>query len=658
MSVLIPRVTLCWKLHVVALQAAVLVGMTPTPGLAAEAKPATASSMSSDAPFVIMALSSVDRLRERTTHLAQATGQPENAETLFQRISAGLGELLVLDGLDPSRPIGLLAYPQFIQEANLDDVSGEAQRSTSATNLTRLLDFDGVQRLLANEPVIFFPVADAGRFVSALAALAGEQFLPVPGKPGYFQNEQGQAQPVRRVGKYVLYCTDQVASRDFPDLDKLLRPLLANRDVVVSIQARGIPAALRRAVGDGMQSVADAASQRFDDETDVAFRWRTALGAFQREILNLIILHIDEINFGVHLDTERSETTFDLEVVGPKDGKLAKLCHGLPGKRSLFAGLANEEGPVSLALLCSLSPRLTKPLAAALRTRPEFGLDWCASDVAIASLGEVFSTLANTVEAGQLDALLTTRGRADDRGGLLGLRVAGSSRFVDAVQQILEQHRQSFETIAKRTIGTDGEPTYVAEERPYHLMADKHDDRPIHRVPVVVLHELLARWNDYCPLPLPRTGSLWIAATPQSLWFAWSNDEFGTSAPESLKEAMQSLARYPTPGSASSRSAAPIQLTLHVRDWASAGEPRTNLASKRDAVSQTTLQPSDHRLRENEITPSVFRDRADALRCDVQPTARGLRVRVVLEEAYAAWFSLILTGNSEEESSGNESISN
>lgn len=602
-----------------------------------------------DFPFAIMALASVNRLRERTTHIAQSSGQPQFAAAVFNRITLGLEDLLTLDGLDPSKPMALLTYPKIFREPT--DLGSAHVGET--TDIIESLTLDRVVQFFVSEPVLCFPARDPERLVAALSKLTETQFKPIPGKPGYFQNEAGEEQPLRRIGPYILYCTDAIHDRDFPDVEKLLKPLLMNHDAVVSLQARGVPQALREACGSAVRLAADAALQRRDGESDLAFRWRTALSSFQRESLELLISHIDEINFGVRLDSTRSEAVFDLDLVGSQNGRWAKACHGLTAKhRTLaFSGPPDEEGPFSLALALALSPQFVKPLVVALRTRPEFGLEANDTEQGIASLGELFRSVASTIETGQLDARLTTHGTPDERIGVFGLRVAGGNGFPAAVQQFLEQHRNAWEFHFTPVAEADGNLTYVVDERPWSLAVDSVDGRPIHRLPFLVVHDQLGAWADRLALPLPRSGSLWITATPQALWCAWSNDKHIASAPPALKTVLQSAGEPAANRATSSRAPVPFQMTLHARDWSVSKESHPNLTSKNRTLRHDALLQQSELLRRQAIADEAFQNRADALRCELRPLSQGLRLRLVLEEGFIAWCGLSLTEDVEQNES-------
>lgn len=620
--------------------------------------PADSGPAGGERPFVIVALSSVDTLRERIGLVARATDDSDCAALLFERVTGGLGALLMLDGFDSSRPIGWLTYPQFARVPSQRSPLEPVGQSATGFAVPERFDYEGIEQFLMDEPVIFFPVRDAERLVKALAAITDGQFLRDPERPGFFRDGKGVRQPVRLVGKYLFFCNDGIVDRDFPDMDRLLRPLLTNRDVVVSVQASGIAPAVRRAIGDAVLFAAAAARQRRDDESELDFRWRTAYGVLRRELMELLILHIDELSVGMRLDPVRLQATFDVDVVGREGGKFAKFCNEFRTRRGLLDGLAREEGPLSLALACSFSPRLAKSVLAALRTKPQFGVDWCASDDSVAALATVFGALADTLETGRIDLMATTTANADDdASALLGLRIAGSRRFVDAVHHLLEQHRQYFETSVVVTAGSDGEPEVRAEKRPYLLAAESIQEWPTHRVPAAVVHELLGgRVND-STAPLPKEGALWITATPQSLWIAWSKDETKDTAPKALEDAVRSLVQPVGTAASAPRSTVPFRLTLHLDDRPS-GQPHglSDKEGRSRSLRPETTRPNDQTV-QNAPALDTSDNRTGTLRCEVFPSSRGMRMVVKLEEAYLGWYGQLLLGSAEEQETGSDSPS-
>jgi hypothetical protein len=614
-----------------------LIGLLPSgQSQAADAKPRV-DAANTEYPLAIVAVSSIDRLRERARQCADVAGRPESADGIFSALilEEELGELFQNEGFDPTRPVGFMSFFKSSGEANQAATDGEDDAPRSENEFPDIFDPNELLEALISEPVMFFPVRDANLFVPALAKLMDEPLIPTPGKPGYFQDDEGDQQPVRIVGKYVVICTDGIVDRQIPDIDGLCRPLLTGRDAVVSIQARGIPKPLRTLYGEAIKMAFGATLQRFDDESDLAFRWRTALGAFQLELLDIAVSHIEEINIGLKFDPAKVEAAFDMEIVGPKNGKLAQLCNGLSGKRSFFAELAGDDSPFNLEISTALSPRLTKPLVDALRMRPEFDVGWENHQDATAALGELFRTLANTIEAGHLDVAATSRGPAERRVNMLGLRVATNPQLVPAVQILLDQ-------VGKLNV-----------DQELQLGIDSIDDRPIHRLPPPFFYfrvDALVSDPFGVDSTLPKDTSLWITATPQSLWFAWANGDSAT-APDELKDAIRSVNQPASRTAASAKAPAPVQMVLHTRDWpVSIAADDAALKSNNDEVRQAALKELDQRKQRGEVIQTAFRERPEAVRFEVRPSDTGLRMRMTVEEAYLTWFGQIMASRADAES--------
>ncbi len=599
-----------------------------------DAKPRVAAP-APEYPLVIFAFSSINRLHERVKLFADAAGRPESAGLIFKVLATDeeFSELFQNEGFDPTRPVGLMNFPKAFSAASRQAAEVGDTEAPTELSMPELDDVGGILEFLAGDPVIFFPVRDANLFVQALGKAMSETLVPTPGRPGCFQNDKGEEQPVRIVGKYVVICEDEVVDRRFPDIDGLCRPLLVGRDAVVSIQARGIPKVLRAVYGEALKMAVGATLQRFDGESDLAFRWRTAFGAFQLELLDIAVSHIEEINIGLKFDPVKVEAAFDMEIVGPKNGKLAQLCNGLSGKRSLFAELAGDDSPFNLAISTSLNPRLTKPLVDALRTRPEFGVDWESPEVASTALGELFRTLANTIEAGHLDVLATSRGSVERPVHMLGLRLATNPQLVPALQILLDQ-------VSK-----------LEDEHELQLGIDSIDDQPIHWLPPPFSDDLIhALVSDLTGVDhaLPEQGSLWITATPQSLWFAWTKDESAT-APDELKDAVRSLNQPANRTAASAKAMAPVQMVLHTRDWpVSVSEDDPALKSDKAEVQQAAFEALEQRKQRGEVIQTAFRERPEAVRFEVRPTDTGLRMRLNFEEAYVTWFGMYMAAIADE----------
>ncbi|MEI8379349.1 MAG: hypothetical protein WCJ09_04415 [Planctomycetota bacterium] len=590
--------------------------LTFLPMLAAQVRGAEGSGQpaaNAEYPLVIFAISSGERLRERSQQLAEAVSLPDQATKLLLTLTGGLSILMESEGFDATRPAGLMSF--------LTDEKGEQGLRDKLEGSSVIDIFDPDQFL--ERGILFFPVRDASVFMESFGKLANEKFIPTAGKPGHFENEKGEAQPVRVLGKYVFYFTDESPDRPLPDLSGLLRPLLINRDVVLSIQARGIPKAIREIVGEQIKMSTAAGLQRFDDEPEVEFRWRTALGAFQQELIDIAVSHVDEINLGLKFDPSKSAMVFDLDLVGPKNGKLAKLCSGLSTKRGFFQAPA-EEPEFEFGISTPISQRMAKPLIDALLTSAKV---LKLNDIASAgtnALAEISQSLATTLEAGHFDMRLTVHGPVQQPEYLLGLRLGRTHQFAEALPVLLTEFAKVFGT------------TYDLETI---------DEVPVHRTRLGHLADILDSIADefFANVAISAESPVWFAIGPQTVWIA-SGTELTIGPPASLREAIQAQSN---PRTASVKPQFPVGLKVHTRNWLSpsdAVEQEQEVAGKIEQVAADSDDQKKKVIAEQskqlmEIVYAAFRERPDSIQLDVRPADTGLKIRMTCEEALVTMFA-------------------
>lgn len=568
-------------------------------------------------PLTIFAISSGERLRERTRQLADAVSQPDQASRLMLTLTAGVGQLMDSEGFDPTRPIGMMSF--------LTDKTGEQGLRDKLDEFSADDIFDPDQ--FFERGVLFFPVRDASVFMESLGKIAEEKFIPTPGKPGYFENEKGEVQPVRVFGKYVFYFSDRFTDRPLPDLSGLLRPLLVNRDAVLSFQARGIPKAIRETVGEQIKMSMAAGLQRFDDEPEVDFRWRTAFGAFQQELIDIAVSQVDEINFGLRFDPSKSAMVFDLDVVGPKNGKLAKLCSGLSTKRGFFQPPA-EEPEFELGISTPISQQMAKPLIDALHTSAKVLRVANAASAGTNALAEISQSLATTLEAGHFDMRLTVHGPVKQPEYLLGLRLSRTPQFAEALPVVLTEFAKD--------LGT----TYDLETI---------DGVPVHRTRLGNLADaLLDIGGDLLvTVAISAESPVWIATGPQTVWIAIGTKP-PVGPPDSLREALQTQS---TPRTASVKPRLPVELKVHTRNWfgpSDAVEQEQEVAGKVEQVAADSDGEKKKIIAEQsmqlmEIAYAALRERPDSIQLDVRPADTGLKIRVTCEEALVTMFAASIT---------------
>lgn len=338
-----------------------------------------------DHPFAIVALASVDRLLARAASLSEAAGKPEPGEALFVPFLGGddgLKKFFTSPGLDTTRPIGIMSYPKWfsgeVEEAGESDGNSNGGNAAQKTELPSLQDlFDNPLNLLAsgfmeNATVVFcLPAKDREQLLAAISEASSEKFHPLAGRPGWFESELDENMRVAFVGRYLLLITDDGKvkqwDRNYPDFEKLAKASLGQNGFAYSLFRRGLPKLVREDMAEAFKLAHAATLQRYDDELEAAFKFRTMFGPLMTESLDLLLSQIEEFRITGHVDSNTHQITVDTELIGPKDGKLAKLANAMTAKSSLFGSISTDDALFTANVSLPLSTKLWKPVAESMR---------------------------------------------------------------------------------------------------------------------------------------------------------------------------------------------------------------------------------------------------------------------------------------------------
>lgn len=645
-----------------------------------------------DHPFAIVTFASVDRLRARATSLGEAIGDTEFSEKWIASGFMGdesMGMIFNSPGFDPTRPIGIMSYPKWFP-AEVDTADSSEGNETDATEtpqppaLQELFEnpFELlVSGFMENATVVFcFPAKDREQLLATISRVAGETFQPIAGRPGWFGNNDDDMR-ITFVGRYVLLVADDGKvkqwDRNYPDFEKLAKASLGQHGFAYTLNRRGLPKLVREDMAESFKLAHAATLQRQDDEPEVAFKLRTMFGLLTTESLDLLLSHIDEFRITGHVDSNTHQILVDTELIGPKDGKLAKFANALTAKSSPFASLSTDDAIFAATVSLPLSQKLWKPVVESARLVGEAA----GENIWLAGL---MQTLAKTIEAGQLE-LHTSYTREGE--GLFVLRVAGNGQFPEHVQAALE---------AFGKLQGDGAVT---------LAADSVENLPIHRVRASMFDSVgfgLFDWTDLTPdegrrvgtakvlqknadgvdvevgetllaIPLPESDPqsyLWVCTTPKAIWVALSSPQ-KRECPAWFKAAVAESVTKPKGTATAGRSPAPVRVML--RGWGASPAARDSgddnpenapviqaAAQAQPAVKgnveagktkplpaqQLVLQVEAEQLQRQEQLArergDLLRDGDNAIQIELRPTSTGLRLRTTFDEAYFRWFALMM----------------
>ena len=659
-----------------------------------------------DYPFAVVAFASVDRLRARATSLGEAIGSPEFSDKWIASGFMGdesFGKLLDSPGFDPTRPIGVMSYPKWFKDeaGEAGNSDGKENNAAETTVLPALEDLFNnpldmmMSGFMENATVVFcLPAKDRDQLLAAISEVVDQKFQPIAGRPGWFEGEDDDDMKIGFVGRYVLLIADDGNvkrwDRNYPDFEKLAKASLGQNGFAYSLYRRGLPKLVREDMAEAFKLAHAATLQRYDNEIEAAFKFRTMFGPLMTESLDLLLSQIDEFRITGHVDSNTHQILVDTELIGPKDGKLAKLANTMTTKSSLFGSISTDDALFTANVSLPLSTKLWKPVAESMRVVSETpqGSTW---------LPELARTLAKTIEAGQLELHVSyTRGGE----GLLALRVAGNPAFPEQVQAALE-------ALAKLPADAD-------HAGAVKIAVDTVEGWPIHQLPTSVLAylgligidpsnliptrvatnttrrvEVDGDGNNRVitevqSLPLSaEPSSCWLAATPNGIWLALGSPG-NRDCPTWFKSAIKASLAKPTATTTASRGNAPVRAVLRglgaspaTKDSPDdkADDAKVTLVAAKDALdakstdvqvfksakeqkpltaeqlaAQAAAKEQQQRQQQQERERGdLLRDGSNAIRVELRPTANGFRVRTTLDDAYFHWFATMMKHSLDEQ---------
>lgn len=607
-------------------------------------------------PLGLVAFASIDRLMGRADSLAEALGEPGLGDQLLNGMlggDEGVAKLLNAPGLDTNRPFGAMFYPKWLQGDLVSEASAGTGDSAPQASV-------GIDNEFLNDPLSFLLESAASMFVEdatfvlclpvknrqQIRDVIGEvladkkAMLAVDEQPGWFQFDGEKNIRVGFVGSYLLLVNDDSESkqfyRNYPEFDKVAKGSLGKNGFVYALYRRGLPPLVRDAMLPAFKMAFAAQFQRQDDESEADFRMRTMFGSLQMDLVDLALSHVEEFRIGGHVDSATRTIIVEPELVGPKDGKLAKYCNSCKLKGSPFTSLSSDDASLAATVALPLPAKLWGPVVEALNGRADL------TDKP--EVANFIRALAKTVESGQLD-LHTFN--PNWQSGLIALRVNGNAKLPEQFPSVLqalgageslELNVDSVEGIAIHRVQTSlaGYPLFSLLPlagmafQPSPLVKQVRVQEDAGDVIEILENQVLV--NDP-PLVVDAQpaldNSIWLAATPQVIWFGYGPGA-GDSCPDWFKSQIAASLTKPT---AANRNRGPFQLTLRGLGASSSSEIELAGAEKAvDAAEQANLEREKARA-------DILRDLPNAVHIEVIPTATGTKLGIRFEEAYFQWFA-------------------
>lgn len=611
-----------------------------------------------DYPLSLIAFASIDRLQTRAATLAQAVGLPGQGDSFLKAVADDddVGSLAFMPGLDLTRPIGAMSYPKWLDQST-DGDGTELDFDELASNPFNFVLTGLAEGFMEDATIVLcLPVKNRDELLASVQNLLDKDRAPeaIPDKPGWYQFSKGDDVQLGFVGHYLLVVVDdgdqKRFDRNYPEFDQLAKSSLGKNGFVFAAYRRGLPPLVRDVMAPAFKLLYAARFQRQDGEPEMDFRLRTMFGSTQMELLDLVLSHIDEFRISGHVDSRSGTIQIETELVGPKNGKLAKYCNSAKLKGNPFAALPTDSAVVSGWASFPLPEKAWKPVSESLFQQ--------AASFKMSAIADVLRTLATTLESGQFD-LFTVH--PDWNAGLVAVRVTTNSRLPESFQQMLKdlQYEGALELAAdsieeipihrtRTTLGSSplsslfsllvqtclGQFTHVPG------IGQPGKDREIEYSVVVTVEENgVKRTVVQTKSGTQPAGShfLWIAATPTALWLGVSEAD-SDQCPDWFKT--QLAASLTRSSRNSPRSKLPFGVT--VRGLGANPPAGIELASGIEVASKT---PEAERARGD-----VLRDLPNAIHAEVVSSETGVKLKLRFEEAYFHWFAAVARDLAEEKS--------
>jgi len=589
-----------------------------------------------DHPLVVVSAASIDRLWDRAADVLRTYNPAADRAEVHARLCAvnyiskqesetSIKE--VLEWIDTTKPVGVMVFYDASLDADEEHSGKQAENKESSELSARETRGDGMLELYMGlsesvdltRAAMFFPVRHYEKF------LANNKFTVDSSKPFCFRDESNNEIFFRRFGDYFVAADDPDLLEHIPDPREIVKPLLGKNDLVVSVQLKGLPPLLRGVGAEGIKAVFDASLQRRDNESDRSYQLRRAFGDLYRELLDLAVLQIDDVNVGIRLVPETRQFVAELDLKGPKDGKLARAAKEFSPRRAPFDELWNPGCELSVAISLGLPERHAKPIASAIRNYVSTATD-SSEKQWLAGYGLLIESACKILDSRQLDLIVTGDGDLKTGTMLVGLRIPGGPQFPEQFQQFLEFLQRDSQIINGLEFATDSVHGWPAHGKSSRVLSGVFKSK--------------FDWDVASSNPDQEENS-WILATPNGIWLCANMDAQGKSIPDIFSKAVAQQTSPAKKSTAAGRVSSPVRLRFRTRSWkvsdenspdrplAEGGAKDENAELNAARVKQVAAEQTAERQR-------LYDEKSDAISVELQPSEFGWKLSVVLDEVYLA----------------------
>ena len=548
-------------------------------------------------PLAVVNLASVDQLLGHADYLFASVDRPEISDL----IGAGLARFQDLDGLDKSKPAGLMI---FLSEGLIP----------------------------IPNPVAYIPVADMTKFSLTLES-AGALIKKDPDFDDLYEltPPTGPSQFVAlRNGYAFIGQSYDTVNRNFADPVTFGGALGKRYDICVSADLRHTPKHVRDLLVGTIRNSAGAGMQRRDDEPEAAFRVRRAQAEGNLHFIENLLKEGEEFTVGLKVDREKNNAFLEVVIRAKPDTPFAEELLEGSGQPSYFATALDDTVPLSFSMSAMLNKYNRKTLTELFSVgsieanRGLAGLSQETPGEEVPELESVRSateSLKRTISQGHLDGFVQFFNNDQQKFVLVGgVKLVDATEFGAGLTDILTRAKQS------------------ASDTQIELSVAGHGDVVFHRI--TGANASRGDQNMYGGVP-----SLYVGTDQQALWFAVGGD----AALPTVKAAIDRVAA----GGANVRKddLPPFEFVMNMNHWIRLNQGNNETTAAVDATAEpvpgTPRRPGG-RGQFRAITAEAFAGAgSDILRVDARQIENGFRIRAQVENGFLRFVAIAIASRIE-----------
>lgn len=271
-------------------------------------------------PFVVIAASSANELKQKATFLFESAGYPDAVDTILTRLDENANGL---SGLDWDRPAGIMVFLNSVFPP-------------------------------AFELVAFLPMSNVEDFRSMME-LGPVVMREDPLEEGRFELiTQRRNVQIRTHGDYAFIQLppmdpDPAFDRDLPDPVTLTAGLVNQFDVGIMLDVEAVPKGTRDLILNVLTSTMSTQIQQRDGEPEGTYRMRKAWMQADIDAFKLMMDELQRMSIGIRLTPDSPGAQIDMVMDVREGTKLLEAILASGTKPSYFTPLLTENSPISLS---------------------------------------------------------------------------------------------------------------------------------------------------------------------------------------------------------------------------------------------------------------------------------------------------------------------